>query len=331
MAKRTRKGYLWAFDQQDKWDDIAAEKISQLQDISNTYLDWFNNHSTIKDLLSWKRPRIDSKKKASVKEMKENTVSSNVENKQVMMENEVEEQSIKDVKNDIDNDVKDTVDNDNNTINDRNPVNDIIVNEKDELENTLPEQHDENTQDDVKSNESVISVGIHSEDIMTDLNLQPSKEFDEHDDEVQLVVSKTNSKSFSNNLSPNSNAQLNNRLSKMGRPSLEASKSPSALSKEDSPSNMNVVTTARLTNIPNNKIEVSDPVPESQKPETVTKDDNVVEQQKEEENTSEDKENTFKVPEWATSPELQKHLEKQSRMDPDKIFGRMPPIQIEGK
>lgn len=37
------------------------------------------------------------------------------------------------------------------------------------------------------------------------------------------------------------------------------------------------------------------------------------------------------IPDWATSPELQKTLDSQKKLNPDKIFGKMPPLQISGK
>ncbi|KAI9486195.1 MAG: hypothetical protein EXX96DRAFT_34615 [Benjaminiella poitrasii] len=191
----------------------------------------------------------------------------------------------------------------------------------------INEKEDKQNTDDIESNESVISIGLPS-DV---LEGQP---FVEQQDEVQLVVSKhssdTTSKSplrISNALSPERSARLSSmshRLHKMGRPSIEASQSLSTLSKEDSPSNMNVVTITRLNDIPQqDKVEVvQNEAKEAKEEDTATKKE--VEQEE-----KEDKENAFKVPEWATSPELEKHLEKQTGMDPDKIFGRMPPIQIE--
>jgi hypothetical protein len=48
MSARTKKGYLWVFDQQDKWDDILMEKTAQLDDVTNSHLDWFKKHSTVR-------------------------------------------------------------------------------------------------------------------------------------------------------------------------------------------------------------------------------------------------------------------------------------------
>lgn len=48
MSTRTNKGYLWVFDQQEKWANIRAEKIEQLEEIANTHLNWFEKHSTVR-------------------------------------------------------------------------------------------------------------------------------------------------------------------------------------------------------------------------------------------------------------------------------------------
>lgn len=48
MTKKTKKGYLWIFDQQDKWDEIASDKVSQLEQMQATHLGWFDNHSTVR-------------------------------------------------------------------------------------------------------------------------------------------------------------------------------------------------------------------------------------------------------------------------------------------
>ncbi|KAL7315299.1 hypothetical protein PS15m_006763 [Mucor circinelloides] len=61
MAKKTKKGYLWIFDQQDKWDEIASDKISQLKQMQATHLDWFDNHSTVSELLALRRPDLKRK------------------------------------------------------------------------------------------------------------------------------------------------------------------------------------------------------------------------------------------------------------------------------
>ncbi|GAN03681.1 hypothetical protein MAM1_0045c03136 [Mucor ambiguus] len=56
MAKKTKKGYLWIFDQQDKWDEAASDKISQLEEAQAAHLDWFDRHSTVSELLALRRP-----------------------------------------------------------------------------------------------------------------------------------------------------------------------------------------------------------------------------------------------------------------------------------
>lgn len=48
MSKPTKNGYLWALEQQETWDDIAEQKISQLDEILNTHLEWFDSHNTIR-------------------------------------------------------------------------------------------------------------------------------------------------------------------------------------------------------------------------------------------------------------------------------------------
>lgn len=48
MAKKTKKGYLWIFDQQDKWDEIASDKITQLDQMKANHLDWFDKHTTVR-------------------------------------------------------------------------------------------------------------------------------------------------------------------------------------------------------------------------------------------------------------------------------------------
>ncbi|KAJ2824691.1 hypothetical protein IWW50_003211, partial [Coemansia erecta] len=40
------------------------------------------------------------------------------------------------------------------------------------------------------------------------------------------------------------------------------------------------------------------------------------------------KKNDFKIPKWATTPELLRGLEDQSRLNPDRIFGKVKPIRV---
>lgn len=40
------------------------------------------------------------------------------------------------------------------------------------------------------------------------------------------------------------------------------------------------------------------------------------------------KKNDFRIPEWATTPELKKGLERQQRMNPDRIFGKVKPLRV---
>ncbi|KAI8323487.1 hypothetical protein GQ54DRAFT_258157 [Martensiomyces pterosporus] len=40
------------------------------------------------------------------------------------------------------------------------------------------------------------------------------------------------------------------------------------------------------------------------------------------------KKNDFKIPKWATTPELAKGLKQQERVNPDRIFGRVKPLRI---
>ncbi|KAJ1934611.1 hypothetical protein FBU59_005644, partial [Linderina macrospora] len=41
------------------------------------------------------------------------------------------------------------------------------------------------------------------------------------------------------------------------------------------------------------------------------------------------KKNDFRIPRWATSPELIKGLKQQERVNPDRIFGKVRPIRVE--
>ncbi|KAI8979106.1 hypothetical protein BDF20DRAFT_835165 [Mycotypha africana] len=58
MAKEetTKKGYIWAHEQREKWDEITVEKLTLLEDILKVHLKWFDQHSTPNDLIHWKRP-----------------------------------------------------------------------------------------------------------------------------------------------------------------------------------------------------------------------------------------------------------------------------------
>ncbi|KAJ1834679.1 hypothetical protein LPJ70_006301, partial [Coemansia sp. RSA 2708] len=40
------------------------------------------------------------------------------------------------------------------------------------------------------------------------------------------------------------------------------------------------------------------------------------------------KKNDFRIPTWATTPELLRGLESQSRVNPDRIFGKVRPIRV---
>ncbi|KAG2231063.1 hypothetical protein INT48_007574 [Thamnidium elegans] len=53
--------YAWVDEQEDYWDDIATKKIEQLDNITKSHLDWFDKHTTISDILAWKRPVVESK------------------------------------------------------------------------------------------------------------------------------------------------------------------------------------------------------------------------------------------------------------------------------
>ncbi|KAK4513570.1 putative ATP-dependent helicase IRC3 [Mucor velutinosus] len=64
MEKKTKKGYLWIFDQQDKWDEVASSKISQLEEAQAAHLDWFDKHSTVNELLALRRPDLKRKRDA---------------------------------------------------------------------------------------------------------------------------------------------------------------------------------------------------------------------------------------------------------------------------
>ncbi|KAI8364999.1 inner centromere protein [Choanephora cucurbitarum] len=43
----------------------------------------------------------------------------------------------------------------------------------------------------------------------------------------------------------------------------------------------------------------------------------------------EEEEEEHQVPSWAEDPELERHLKHQSGLDPDKIFGKMPPLHLQ--
>lgn len=51
MTKKAKKGYLWIFDQQDKWDEAASDRVSQLEQAQAAHLDWFDKHSTVRYLV----------------------------------------------------------------------------------------------------------------------------------------------------------------------------------------------------------------------------------------------------------------------------------------
>ncbi|KAJ2852194.1 hypothetical protein J3B02_003492 [Coemansia erecta] len=40
------------------------------------------------------------------------------------------------------------------------------------------------------------------------------------------------------------------------------------------------------------------------------------------------KKNNFRIPAWATTPELAKGLRQQERINPDRIFGRVKPLRV---
>lgn len=67
---------------------------------------------------------------------------------------------------------------------------------------------------------------------------------------------------------------------------------------------------------------------------TTTSDDNIpIETSTSSDTVNEDEPeeaNAFKIPDWAKSPELRLHIQRQEGLDPDKIFGRVPPFQIRG-
>jgi hypothetical protein len=48
MTRKIKKGYDWVEEQQEKWEGIAFDKIEQLDKLSQTHIDWFNKHSTIR-------------------------------------------------------------------------------------------------------------------------------------------------------------------------------------------------------------------------------------------------------------------------------------------
>ncbi|CEP20035.1 hypothetical protein [Parasitella parasitica] len=61
MSKKTKKGYLWVFDQQDKWENITSDKMSQLEEAKAAHLSWFDTHATVSELLALRKP--DSKRR----------------------------------------------------------------------------------------------------------------------------------------------------------------------------------------------------------------------------------------------------------------------------
>ncbi|OAD07525.1 hypothetical protein MUCCIDRAFT_104459 [Mucor lusitanicus CBS 277.49] len=61
MTKKTKKGYLWIFDQQDKWDEASSDRIAQLEEAQAAHLGWFDQHSTVSELLALRRPDLKRK------------------------------------------------------------------------------------------------------------------------------------------------------------------------------------------------------------------------------------------------------------------------------
>lgn len=48
MTKKIMEAYAWVDEQEDCWDNIAEKKSKQLENITKSHLDWFDNHTTIK-------------------------------------------------------------------------------------------------------------------------------------------------------------------------------------------------------------------------------------------------------------------------------------------
>ena len=48
MNPKSTQGYLWANEQQDRWEELATEKINQLDQILQRHLDWFTRHATVR-------------------------------------------------------------------------------------------------------------------------------------------------------------------------------------------------------------------------------------------------------------------------------------------
>lgn len=48
MTKKIKDVYAWVEEQEEYWDNLTSEKLKQLDDITNSHLDWFNKHATIR-------------------------------------------------------------------------------------------------------------------------------------------------------------------------------------------------------------------------------------------------------------------------------------------
>ncbi|KAI9363671.1 hypothetical protein BD770DRAFT_440127 [Pilaira anomala] len=59
MTKKIKDVYAWVEEQEEYWDNLTSKKLKQLDDITNSHLDWFNKHTTISDILSWKKPVVE--------------------------------------------------------------------------------------------------------------------------------------------------------------------------------------------------------------------------------------------------------------------------------
>ncbi|KAI8047678.1 uncharacterized protein B0P05DRAFT_565574 [Gilbertella persicaria] len=370
MNKKTKKGYLWAFEQQDKWDDLCSEKILQLDQIAKSHMDWLDRHSTASDLISWKRPAIDLKRYSSlVQDVKQPSVDESFDQKKLDSLDQKEIESLPD--HDINhhseqsNEVHDSkADSPKQSQDDAQPPIDTQSKDtkdppKDKIENNTVEQK---STIEIRSDQSDITVSSmplsssqqrHVSDIVPD-----STEYDEQDDEIQLVVYKRHyePKSPKREESPPPSSVMpmisppppiktiassmpfkphNSFMSRLFR--MGAIKR----TKEDSPLSADVITTRPLSSSPKSTavdiggsivhptmdqpIQVNDVEPQLKRPRILLEAKKTAKPPKQEETEQEE----FEIPSWAESPELEQHLRNQSRLDPDKIFGKMPPLQIQ--
>ncbi|KAI8636292.1 hypothetical protein BD408DRAFT_407278 [Parasitella parasitica] len=410
-----KKGYLWVFDQQDKWDNIASDKISQLEETKAAHLSWFDTHATVSDLLALKRP--DPKRKrastadtaaADIDQSVSIATASNVaelRTEDIDKASDIQKEAIDEPVEKVHESTKDQTEEESvagpATNATEEPLSSLNDDTNDKANATEHQAEDANTTDPViipSSTQEPPLNTISTQD--TTASIQPEKQsilpalqdFDEQEDEIQVVVSarkrsnaepKDNANSVQNiSYSPISTplkpfslyhsksstpistttarhrSAFMDRLFKTSRPSLKkaalptTSPSTSSTASNNAHSNHPVIITKRpsstLSVVSTSSyksalpIQTSDiaPEPRFKRPSILQKlepaathDLSTVEEVNEQSQIQASEEDTpFETPAWAEDDvELEDHLKRQSKIDPDEIFGRLPPLDLRGK